>query len=189
MTDPGEGNVRLTKSEILRDRSRKPPTLRVNPEGVPAELRGRHQWLLWRWEWDEDTWTKSPFRALKPDVYASTTRPETWSPFNVACGAYQSGEGDGIGYVFASDDPYGGIDLDNSFGDGGELTPWASPILARFDGAYVEVSPSGTGLKMWVRGKFEGKGGKHKLPDGGAIEIYCRARYFAVTGRVWEGGS
>ena len=43
--------------------------------------------------------------------------------------------------------------------DTGELTDWVQPIVAMFDGCYIEVSPSGTGLHIIVLGTLPtGKG-------------------------------
>jgi hypothetical protein len=62
---------------------------------------------------------------------------------------------------------------------------WRSPllggILQRFSDTYNEESPSGTGAKIWCRARAPRCGG---WPiEHGAIEIYDRARFFAVTGK------
>src|SRR5205823_9412249 len=58
----------------------------------------------------------------------------------------------------------------------GALQPWARDIVRDLD-SYAEISPSGTGVKVIVRGK---------LPCGAArgtrIEVYSQAHYFALTG-------
>jgi primase-polymerase (primpol)-like protein len=45
-------------------------------------------------------------------------------------------------------------------------------------GSYSEVSPSGTGVKVFLRGKLPAGGNRR-----GNVEMYDRGRYFAVTGR------
>jgi hypothetical protein len=98
---------------------------------------------------------------------------------------------DGIGFVFAADGPHAGIDFDNCIGPDGELQDWVKPHLARFRGYYGEISPSGRGIKIFVRGSLDGAPGTRVGgfgPDGkGAIEIYDCGRFFTVTGNAIEG--
>jgi primase-polymerase (primpol)-like protein len=58
----------------------------------------------------------------------------------------------------------------------GEIESWALEIAAELD-SYAEASPSGTGLKVFLRGE---------LPSGrrrkGSIEMYDRGRFFTTTG-------
>jgi len=44
---------------------------------------------------------------------------------------------------------------------------------------YVEVSPSGTGIHIFVEGTVRG-GGIRK----GKVEMYGRDRFFTITGRI-----
>jgi hypothetical protein len=156
-------------------------------EAIPAELRGRAQWVAWRFAFRSGKWTKVPFDPRTRRA-ADATDPATWGTFAEAWGRYDAGGFDGVGYVFAADDPYAGVDLDGSLGDGGKTLEWAAPILERFAGAYAEVSPSGRGVKLFVRGRLPGKG-KRKAYGGGAVEVYDRGRYFTVTGRRLDGSA
>lgn len=72
-------------------------------------------------------------------------------------------------------DPYCGIDLDHCIEDG-TVALWASAIVDRFR-SYTEVTPSGTGLRIWIRGKLAA-GGRNRV---GSIELYDRDRYFTAT--------
>ena len=88
-----------------------------------------------------------------------------------------------IAYVFALNCPFTGIDVDDGMVDEG-FTPFAVEILELFRGkAYAEISPSGTGIKLWVRAK---------KPEGyrcknGNLEVYDSNRFFTVTGEVLAG--
>jgi hypothetical protein len=62
---------------------------------------------------------------------------------------------------------------------------WARGIVERFSDTYMEVSPSGEGLKIWVRAAVPANLGGVSVGDG-QIEIYDHARYFAVTSRVFR---
>lgn len=154
----------------------------MNVHGVPAELRERRRWVVWRSERRNGKRTKVPFQAACADRRASTTDPGTWATFNAAAGVLETGGCDGIGFVFAPDDPYAGVDLDGCVtrrGNGGEaphmLDRFAVEIIRRLD-SYTEVSPSGTGLHVIVRGRL-GEGRRR-----GPVEVYDRGRYFCMTG-------
>ena len=111
------------------------------------------------------------------------TDPGGWSPFGLALEKGGAMGLDGIGFVFAPSDPFHGLDLDDCLdGDAGELAAWADGYVREFD-TYTEVSPSGRGVKLIGRGKLPGPAGRH---DGG-VEIYDRARYFTITGRLLPG--
>jgi primase-polymerase (primpol)-like protein len=128
-----------------------------------------------------------------PSCRASTTTPSSWAKFDQAAGAYNNLRGraeatrlDGIGFVFATDDPFAGIDLDRCLDEQGNLLDWARPILERFP-SYAEVSPSGRGLKVFIRGAVPDGKGTRKHVGSGEVEIYDRGRFFTVTGRRWPG--
>jgi putative DNA primase/helicase len=89
----------------------------------------------------------------------------------------------------ASSSPRGGglvgIDLDDGIDpETSALKPWAAALLARLD-SYAEVSPSGTGLKVWVRGTKPGTGWCKEPFADGEVEMYDRGRFFTVTGLRW----
>jgi hypothetical protein len=87
-----------------------------------------------------------------------------------------------VGFVFIENDPYCGIDLDGCRDAATEnIEFWALEIIKRFD-SYTEVSPSGTGLHIFIKGQLP-EGGNRK----GKIEIYSQGRYFTVTGNHQEG--
>lgn len=159
---------------------------------IPAELRERHQWVVWRLEVRKDKKgngkdTKVPYsaRTWRP---ASSTDPATWASFDDALASHEAADtSDGVGFVFTANDPYVGVDLDHCFGDDGRLAGWATMILGHFPGAYIERSPSGHGLKLFVRGAWPRTRHRKPLPagNGARVEVYDRARYFTVTGDVW----
>jgi primase-polymerase (primpol)-like protein len=79
--------------------------------------------------------------------------------------------------MFHPEDGFAGVDLDECRNpETGEVEPWALEIVCGLD-SYTEVSPTGTGLKIFVRGE---------LPSGrrrkGQVEMYDRSRFFTTTG-------
>jgi len=148
-------------------------------ENIPEELTERPQWVCWRLFDRGGKMTKIPFTPVT-DERASTTDLLTWTTFEKALTAYEAGDYDGIGFVFSSADPFCGIDLDDCRGPkSGKIAPWAQEIVYRLDAGYMEISPSGTGLHIIIRGTVRG-GGMRKGP----VEMYSRGRFFTVTGRV-----
>lgn len=164
--------------------------LGVRFDDVPADLRERRQWVAWRVVTrDDGKPTKVPYHPS--GRRASSTDPATWSTLDEVREAYEHGGFRGIGYVFAADDPFCGIDIDSCRDPAtGVIDGWAQEIIDWFYGSYCEVSPSGTGVKLFVRGELPGgRGGNVKLPEhgerdgkGAGVEFYNQGRYFAITG-------
>jgi hypothetical protein len=119
---------------------------------------------------------------------ASTVDKRHWCDFPTALAAYNKRQDrwSGIGFVFHELDGLVGIDLDNCLHESGVPKDWAQPLLERFADSYSEVSPSGRGVKIWVRGSLPSAVGKVHMDDGG-IEMYDRSRYFCVTGQRFRG--
>jgi archaellum biogenesis ATPase FlaH len=89
-----------------------------------------------------------------------------------------------IGFVFSASDSFIGIDLDGCRDkETGRVEPWALEIVLTF-GTYAEVSPSGTGIKLFGKTtkKWEHRNKKPMGGDHVGIEVYQAGRYFAVTG-------
>jgi primase-polymerase (primpol)-like protein len=157
----------------------KETTPAIIAENIPEELRERPQWVTWRYEERDGKPTKVPYTP-HTSFRASAVDSTTWRPFFEAHSAYARGRCDGIGFVFSDDDPYCGIDLDKCLDpETGDIAPWAFEILDRVgDDAYTEVSPSGTGIHIIIRASVRGGGMRRDK-----VEMYSRARYFAITGR------
>ncbi|TMT86968.1 hypothetical protein E2L06_10280 [Haloterrigena sp. H1] len=150
---------------------------------LPEALCTRDQWICWKRAERNGETTKVP---VDPQTagFASTTNDETWCSLETALECVESGSTavDGLGFVFTESGPFVGIDLDDCRDpDTGQPTEQAKTIVGRLD-SYTEVSPSGTGYHVLVRGG---------LPAGrnrrGHIEMYDHARYFTVTGEHVSG--
>jgi len=100
--------------------------------------------------------------------------------------------GDGIGLALGTkDNPTGFVppDIDHCIDDQGNIDPRALELVAKFN-SYAEITPSGRGLRIWVRGKKPGdkcKRPSHKDKFLASIELYEHSRYLTVTGRILEG--
>ena len=128
---------------------------------IPEELQSRPQWVLWRWleRPDKTTgelkWTKPPYQPN--GISAKSNNPSTWVSFAEAKAAYESGGFSGIGYVVTADTETTGVDLDHVVDpETGRIEPWAQSIVDRLN-SYAEISPSGTGLRIFVFAKLPPK--------------------------------
>jgi primase-polymerase (primpol)-like protein len=137
---------------------------------VPAELKTRDRWV-------RRSADKVPLRA-DTGRPASSTDPATWAAHAEAA---RSPYGTGLGYVLADGDGIVVLDLDHCL-DGEQLAPWAARILEACPPTFVEVSPSGTGLHIWGRGRIE-RGRRIRREDGAHIEAYSSGRYIALGHR------
>lgn len=126
----------------------KPKYLPVKPDDIPQQLR-EMPWAVWEAEQDDKgKWTKPPCNA---DGYKiSTNKPAQWSRFDEVRNALAGF--DGAGVLIQRDSDIRAIDLDVI----DKLIP-AKPEVgkllnrARKEGVYCEKSPSGTGLRLFVR--------------------------------------
>jgi putative DNA primase/helicase len=124
-------------------------------DAIPAELRERPQWVLWRTEKRDGKPTKVPYQVANPSKRADTTDPNTWGTFEEALRALNADDG-GVGYVFAKDDPYVGVDIDGCRDpETGLLSPEAGAVVQGLD-SYTEASVSGTGVHSILKAKLPG---------------------------------
>jgi len=169
--------------------SKKPAFLPLRPESIPDELKSWPQWVLWKAEKRDGKVTKVPYRAGS-GKRAKVNDPSHWCDFQTVIEAYNKAPGRwaGIGFVLTEGDPFVAIDLDKVT-DGGQLDsgqfnalPAAVQGILRGVDSYVEVSPSGTGLRVFLVGSLP-PGGRKK----GTIEVYDNGRYVTLTGHHLEG--
>lgn len=150
-------------------------------EAIPPELRELPQWVCWALVPDEQgNPTKVPFSTRGSK--AATDAPASWTTFDKAVAAADRLGMEGVGFVFSEDDPFAGIDLDHCrHPETGAIDDWALNYIRRLD-SYTEVSPSGTGVHVIVRGELPPKGRKK-----GDVEMYDRRRFFSATGNHLRG--
>ncbi len=151
----------------------------IRAENIPDELKTRQQWIVWRAVTVDGKQKKPPYTPHRTHKRADSTNPSTWSTFEQALGIYENDKFDGIGYVLTTEDGYTGVDLDHCIEDG-NLLEWAADIVEDLF-TYTELSPSGTGLHLFVRGELPSGGRK-----SGGVEMYDDARYLTVTGNLWR---
>ena len=149
----------------------------------PQELTPYSQWVSFRFGPRKGN-GKPAKLPLNPrtGTLAAVNDPATWATFPDAVRASQNGGCAGIGFVFAASDPFVGIDLDGCRDPHtGALMPWAAAIVQRLH-SYTELSPSGTGIHILVRGTL--LPGRRRCGD---FEMYDTGRFFTVTGERLDG--
>jgi len=154
---------------------------------IPNEMKQHKCWVCWSKEERNGKLTKVP-KNPKTGGNASTSLSCTWGTFTQAEGYYKDHPDtiEGIGYVFTENGGVVGIDIDHCV-ESGEIINEEIKTLVDRCGSYVELSPSGTGIHMYVKGKWKEPGGRknNNLGSGMAIEVYPAARFFTVTGNAF----
>lgn len=144
---------------------------------IPDELKQLNNWCVWKFENRNGKRTKIPFNA-ETGEFAKSNDKSTWSSYETAVNAEDV---DGIGFFF--EPPYLGIDIDDidddlhRFKQGDKLDNIVSEFNEAFK-SYTEVSPSGNGLHIIVKGKIPGSRRRK-----GNIEMYDSGRFFTMTGK------
>lgn len=175
--------------------NRPPATRPVDVSNIPDELATRPNWMYWRWEQKPDgKWTKPPYSPITHKK-ADVTHPANHGTLELAVAAQQDKGAAGIGFSLLADANLTFIDLDHCRDtQTGQIDRWAVDIVRRFPEAYVEISPSETGLHIIVKGSLPTpRGRKRSVSVAGAhpqaaIEMYCGGRYATITGNVIDDG-
>lgn len=117
-----------------------------------------------------------------------TSEPADWLTWQRARALHESdkaGRWMGIGVLVSSLRGLVGIDVDHCLADGKVIESAAEVVEAALAmDSYIETSPSGTGLRIFVLGQLP-KGCRENV---GGVEVYGPAstRYLTVTGQAWS---
>lgn len=149
---------------------------------IPAELRERNQWVVWRYELNGDgKETKVPYQANGTGKNANISDPSTWGSLEAAKATYESDGYDGILFAISKGDPYTIIDFDDALDESGTIEPRVAKYMREMK-SYTEVSPSGTGIHIIVKGSLPPYGRKK-----GDIEMYDSGHFMSITGHPCAG--
>src|SRR4051812_7535194 len=147
-----------------------------------ADIYGQ-RFVLWRGEPGKDGKPIKKPKRLDGRANASSTDDTTWNTLERCCAALpHAPAGTGLGVVLAAERDAAngvlilvGVDLDGCRDpDTGDLKPWAFEIVRAID-SYTEVSPSGTGVKIYLQVERDPELPANKLviakaADGGKAE-------------------
>lgn len=147
---------------------------------IPAELTSRARWVRWTARCRNGQRTTLPLTLDRQA--ASVLDPATWADYAAAAA---SPVGDGLGFIL-NGDGLACLVLADCLVDG-QPTPAAQAVLDRFPRAWVEVSPTGEGLRVWGRAKSQPV--RRATIDGLSVELLTRDRWLAVTGYTFRCGA
>jgi hypothetical protein len=175
--------------------NRKPKTHHGDLANLPAALMPltlENRWVVWNWTLRDGRWTKPPLQARDPRLAAKSNDASTWGSYADALIAYQSGRADGIGVMMAGSN-LSGVDLDHCYDPTtGMIDAWAEVEINGAAGAYVEITPSGHGLRILGIGSGKEIGRRWSIPNstnGAAIEVYHNTnRYLTISAARIAGG-
>ncbi len=132
--------------------------LQVDLNAIPQRLRDCPRWILWR----ASEKSKLPLETdgIKVASYKDTSihcEFELLQQHLKSCESRKLAVS-GVGLVLSPDDKVICIDVDSCLRrtESGEfdLLPWAAEVVGKIGSCYVEVSPSGTGVKIFAIAAF-----------------------------------
>lgn len=151
-------------------------------DAMPAELRVLEQWVPWRYEERGGKRTKVPLDARDPRKRASATDSAAWAGFEAVRGVAAAAGVDGVGFVVTADGDLAGVDVDDCLDPvTRQLSLLAAGAVAAL-ASYTEVTPSGRGIRIWVRAP--GASFERKKYPALNVELYTDKRFLTVTGHV-----
>jgi primase-polymerase (primpol)-like protein len=152
----------------------------VSLSTIPPELTTYPQWVCWRYGPERNgRREKIPYNPPTGHL-ASVSNSGTWATFEEAARVVE--QYDGLGFVLTSADPFVGVDLDHCRDPAtGAIEKWARDTIVSLC-SYTELTPSGTGFRIFVRATLPPQGRKH-----GPVELYDDRRFLTLTGSLLPG--
>ncbi len=151
---------------------------------VFSRMRDVEQWLIWGLQRRDGKLSKIPIDQYG-NVSGSTATEDYFSYERARQVDAEMLGVMGPAFCFVPGDGFVGIDLDDCLECPDDTTEvfseWAIPILERFAGAHIEVSPSLTGVKIFAIGQKPEGFSSQAAVENGAIEVYEHGRFFTVT--------
>jgi len=153
--------------------------------GVPTELTDRDRWLLY----DDD---RPGNKDRQPLTWDGGLRGVSWTDddallsFDDAREAAGRKESYGVMYILDDESPFAVIDIDRGIDDG-RPKEWCPKLDPFVDETYFDLSPSGSGIHLWLRGDLPewaadlddealAAGGEHE-----GIDVFDESRPMTVT--------
>ena len=146
---------------------------------IPNELLNVANWCVWNYEKRGDAVTKVPYSPITGRK-AKSNDPKTWGSHSQALQALSQLKADGLGFFL--EPPYVGIDIDDVSTDierlkYGDITENIVFEMINATKSYSEISPSGNGVHIILKGDMPTGRRRHKN-----VEMYGSGRYFTMTG-------
>ncbi|MCQ2356248.1 MAG: hypothetical protein MJ014_04435, partial [Methanocorpusculum sp.] len=176
ITQNGE---RREDSNPKKKETKTPP---VNEGGIPAALRARRQWLVWRYGERDGKPTKIP---ADPRTLRNTDATKAVWTYDECAAAVRAHPDILAGVGVSLRDGLCAVDFDKVLDEGGRLKPDHDHMRRVVDiiNSHTEISPSGTGLHILFVAHPPPECKERSRSERG--EIYTHDRFMTVTGRAW----
>jgi putative DNA primase/helicase len=181
--EPKVNSQGLSKSEVHNlNRATRRSTIKNLRQNIPTLLQKQKQWVVWKYQTVDGKLKKPPFSARNGRAI-DITNPNHLGTFEQAIARYENGDCSGIGYALQSR-TITALDLDKCRDpQTGTIALWAQKIIDQLSPyAYVEISPSQTGIRIFINAQLPRDGYKK-----GQIEAYGNLRYVTTTGNYLNG--
>lgn len=159
---------------------------------LPAALEplaSFRNWVVWRRETIKGKVKKPPYNPRTGSA-ARTDDKSTWATYEEACAAYQAGGFDGVGFMLKGT-RFGALDPDNCVSrDAAGRIVVVEGVRKLVEAArcYVEISPSGKGLRLLGYVHSERAVNSSRSQGDYKLEMYRRTNaYVTITGDELEG--
>ncbi len=163
---------------------------------IPQRLKDCPSWVVAKLVADpkkQGKLKKIPFNPVTKD-WDDWNNPDKVSTFEEAtsyCDAHPPKgkvlqDGDYVlGFVFHKEQPLMGLDLDNVLKEDGSWKDEAFQFFDKYKGCYMERTPSGNGLRLFVEKATKSDLKKltgQDLGDGASVELFVGSGFCTVTG-------
>lgn len=145
---------------------------------VPALLKEIPRWLPWRYIPDPN---RAKPRKVPHQIggrFADTMQPAQWEAYSIAVHALASGDYSGLGFLLEK--PVVGIDKDACVVNG--VISVEAQLLIDDMCSYTEISPSGTGIRIFVTSTWCPGADQPQGLNRNGVELYFGKRFLTVTG-------
>ncbi len=160
----------------------RPDRTPVHMELIPPEMKATDQWLGWNWTKNEKGRFDKPPYSIRTGHQHSKTDRSMYVSFAEAAAAAE--RFDGLGFAFTPDDDFAFIDLDKCINTGSMEISADARYIVELANSYTEISPSGTGLKIYIISKMPDD---HRCQDEAkGFEVYHQGAYSCVTGNHFD---
>lgn len=158
---------------------------RFRPQNIPDELKTLDHWVVFAVEPGRNGKSNKIPYIPGTQRKARSNDPTTWRSFGEAL-ADAKRRDLFLGFCFTPDLGYTFLDLDNVLGAQHAIRHYAQPLIDTLD-SYTEVSASGRGIHVFVRGTMPPNFAKEQI--GGPVEVYPigGGRFCLVTGDTRPG--
>ncbi|BEP61280.1 hypothetical protein GmRootV213_18340 [Variovorax sp. V213] len=153
---------------------------------MPAELASKRAWLVWKFVPNGDKKPrKVPYYASGLPRSGTQGSPEDRAAmvtFDEAVRVARDGGWQGVGFAMHADFNLVALDFDNCVVDR-VIDPRVAELVS---GTYTEISPSGTGLRAFMRGSVESKKDVDAERGSFAVEYFGHNGFVTVTGDITD---